>query len=198
MKTYKPVPVRNEAEEIAETIEDLKLNAQVRKEARKAQLTNIEGSPFKDEVKEEETKKRSYKSLSNLEMRFIRYCNKYKNTIEQRANLFRRLRSSLENVTYLIQCLNFDNKINVKKMFKYRRLEFEKFLLKMINRINRYKEDKKRFETEKKNVLLVAYDFREKSLIPKIQELKKELIKTNITIELFSPHERVYIKENKI
>jgi hypothetical protein len=165
---YSPLPPYDEAKELAKEIEEVKLSMLSRKEAKIAQMTNIQNSPFKDESKEEEIKKRNYKSLSNLEMRFIRYCNKYKNTIEQKANIFRRLRSSLENVTYLIQCLNFDNKINVKNIFKYRRLEFEKFLLKMINRINRYKEDKKRFETEKKNVLLVAYDFREKSLIPKI------------------------------
>lgn len=134
------------------------------------------------------------KDTTILEKRFLLFCNKLKN---DPANLFRRLKQSTINLTNMIQCLTFDRKIDIKS-WKYRRNPFEKVILRMIWRINKHKSDKKLFHKEWIEKLLALYDFRENSLLPKINELQIKLIKNKTDVILESPREHIFFKGSKI
>ena len=188
------------AQELSVKIEDEKIDRKVRQETnpmamRKKALEQYKKNQEKSENEDTEALKK-LKSLNNVGRRFFHFSQKYSKTIQQKANLYRRLKSSSENIKQIVECINLGKKINTHS-WKYPRLAHEKLILKMAWHTNKYKDDNERFVVEKKNLLLILNDFRRKLLTSKVRELKKELIKANIDIELFEPHERVFVKTNR-
>ncbi len=126
-----------------------------------------------------------------LEKRWILYTSKLK---DSPANLYRHLVSTRVNITRIINCLNFNLKIDVHD-FHYRRSAPEKQVLRQVYRLNKIKDEKEL--TEKKHeLLLTLFMFREKMIL-KIFQLEKELIKKKVNMILENPKEKLFYDEKK-
>ncbi|MHA1757056.1 MAG: hypothetical protein ACTSVV_09815 [Promethearchaeota archaeon] len=204
IKGFKEVnkPFEDYEQELKQEIIDNRLDKIVRNETSSAAVLK----KGKDELKlkkenngeeSESNSLRKLRTLNNLEKKFFLFCNHYESgdDIKRKADLYRRLSSSHKNITDIIKSLEIECSIDAKN-FKYPRNAFEKLVLKMANRLNRYKNDVIKYQSELNNLLLILFKFREHFLNPKIVELKDLLIqkKVHVTFE----NEKVFVNGDNI
>jgi len=203
VKGFKEVnkPFEDYEQELKQEIQDSRLDKIVRNETSPAVVLKKGADELKsrnEEKKEESEVLRKLKTLNNLEKKFFLFCNHYESgDIKRKADLYRRLNSSYLNLTEIIKNLEINMPIDAKN-FKYSRNEFEKLILKMAHRLNRYKNNEEFYKSELNKLLLILYKFRERFLVPKIVELKKELLEQKVSVRLESPLEKVVVQNDKI
>jgi len=186
-------------DELLQELKDSRENELVRLETSPAKMLKYSKEHRGENKETEETEEmRLFKSRNNLEKKFYSYIKHFSDDIIAQANLYRHLKSSQENITNMISAVETNQKIDVSA-YRYKRLEFEKFLLKICHRINKYKNnDESKFTAEKNHTLLILYRFRENNLIPEIIKLKKFLIEKKINLNLESPKEHIFVQNNTI